>query len=83
MTSFYTARRMDMLEQRLNSSEQSNRVLMDELMRLQQDMKVRKLVCYNSKLEIFQDMKVRNFCYNGNLEIFQNMKVIETTLLKR
>lgn len=31
---------MDMLEQRLNSSEQSNRVLMDELMRMQQDLKV-------------------------------------------
>ncbi|KAF2364832.1 Coiled-coil domain-containing protein 154 [Trinorchestia longiramus] len=36
----FVTRRMDMLEQRLNSSEQSNRALMDELMRLQQDMKM-------------------------------------------
>ncbi|XP_018016353.1 interaptin isoform X2 [Hyalella azteca] len=36
----FVTRRMDMLEQRLNSSEQSNRALMDEIMRLQQDMKI-------------------------------------------
>ena len=29
-----------MLEQRLNSTEQSNRALLDEMMRLQQDIKV-------------------------------------------
>nr|XP_045608970.1 myosin-7-like [Procambarus clarkii] len=33
-------RRLDMLEQRLNATEQSNRALLDELMRLQQDLKM-------------------------------------------
>ncbi|XP_042214252.1 putative leucine-rich repeat-containing protein DDB_G0290503 isoform X2 [Homarus americanus] len=33
-------RRMEMLEQRLNATEQSNRALLDELMRLQQDLKM-------------------------------------------
>ncbi|XP_063846095.1 centromere-associated protein E-like isoform X1 [Scylla paramamosain] len=33
-------RRIDMLEQRLNATEQSNRTLLDELMRVQQDLKV-------------------------------------------
>ncbi|XP_064089656.1 cytadherence high molecular weight protein 2-like isoform X2 [Macrobrachium nipponense] len=35
-----TARRIDMLEQRLNQTEQSNRTLLDELMRLQQELKM-------------------------------------------
>ncbi|XP_063599664.1 centrosomal protein of 290 kDa-like [Penaeus indicus] len=33
-------RRIDMLEQRLNATEQSNRTLLDELMRLQQELKM-------------------------------------------
>ncbi|XP_071525729.1 uncharacterized protein [Panulirus ornatus] len=33
-------RRLDMLEQRLNATEQSNRALLDEMMRLQQDLKM-------------------------------------------
>ncbi|CAL4065550.1 unnamed protein product, partial [Meganyctiphanes norvegica] len=34
------SRRLDMLEQRLNSTEQSNRTLLDEIIRVQQDNKI-------------------------------------------